>query len=196
MRFVKVRRRVHLRPYRGPVAIHQWEKRVRRRRRDHLHPPGVLKAPKRVHQIALVAAPGVPQALKPVGIHLRQAVILRLGTGPLELLAAEDDEIVEIRRVAFLQQIVGQHRDQRRRQRNRAAIGNAVGDQALEGLKQRQIGSGDGFIQPLFLHDRRILRMPDERQVRVKDKREITGRHLGHPRLLRDEGSTPLADPG
>ena len=174
---VEVGRRVDLRANRRPVAVHQREERVRRGRGDDLEPPDVLQCAERPHQVAVVAAPGVAQTAEAVAVHRRQTVVLRLGLGALELLLGELDQIVQVLGVALLEQVVGQHRDQRRRQRHRHAEGNAIGDQPLEDLQQRQIGAGDGLEEPALLHDRRVLGVANEGQVRVKDQREISGRH-------------------
>ena len=123
----------------GPVAVHQREERVRRRRRDDLDAARLLQAAERAHQIALVAAPGVAQRLEAIVVHVREPVVVRLGLGAFDLLLGELDQLVEVLGVAELQQVVGQHRDQRRRQRHRAAVGDVIGDQPLEHLQQRQV---------------------------------------------------------
>ena len=83
--------------------------------------------------------------------------------------------------VALLQEVVGEHRDERRRERDGAAVGHAVGDEALEHLHERQVGAGDPLVEPLLLHHRGVLGMPDERQVGVEDEREISGGHRRQP---------------
>ena len=140
---------------------------------------GLLQAAERAHQIALVAAPGVAQRLETIVVHVREPVGSAARAGPVDLLLGELDQLVEVLGVALLQQVVGQHRDQRRRQRHRAAVGDVVGDQPLEHLQQGQVRPGDRLVQPLLLHHRRIFRVTDERQVGVQDEREISGRHGG-----------------
>src|SRR6185312_904486 len=86
-------------------------------------------------------------------------------------------QLVEVLGVPDLQQVVGQHRDERRRQRDRAAEGDVIADQPLEGLDQRQVRARDGLVQPLLFHHRRVFRVTDEGKVRVQHQREVTGRH-------------------
>src|SRR5450432_273046 len=160
-----------------PVAIHEREERVRRRRRDDLDAPRGLQPLESAHEIAVVRAPGVAQATKPVVIHVREAVVVRLGLGALDLLFTELDELVEVLRVPDLEEVVGQHRDERRRQRDRAAVRDLVADEAVEDLHERQVRARDGLVEPLLFHDRRILGVTDEREMGVQDEREVAGRH-------------------
>ena len=81
-----------------------------------------------------MAAPGVAQALKAVVVHLGQAVVLRLVLGPIELFLGQKNEVVQVIRVAHLEQVIREHRDERRRQGYGAAVGNAVRLQTLEHL--------------------------------------------------------------
>ena len=127
-----------------------------------------------------MGAPGVAQPMEAVHVHLGEALVVRLGAGALEFLARQDDEVVEVLGVPLLEQIVRQHRDERRRQRDRHAVRYAVRHQPLEDLQQRQVSPGDGLVQPALLHDRRVLGVADEREVRVQDESEIPGGHRGH----------------
>ena len=81
--------------------------------------------------------------------------------------------------VPVLEEVVGQHGEERRRERHGHAVGNVVGEEPLEDLKERQVGAGDGLVEPVLLHHGRIFRVTDEGQVRVQDEREVT---LGHGR--------------
>ena len=110
-------------------------------------------------------------------VHVREALVVRLGLGPLDLLLGQLDQLVEVLGVAELEQIVGQHRQQRRRNRHGGAERDVIADQPLERLQQRQVRAGDRLVQPLLLHHRRIFGVTDERQVRVQDQREVSGRH-------------------
>jgi hypothetical protein len=175
--FVEIRRRVYLRAQRGPVAVHEREEGVSGGRRDHLEPALILQATEGAHQVALVAAPGVAQAEEAIVVHLGQAVVLRLRLGPLQLLLGQQDQIVQVVGVPGFEQVVGQHADERRGQRNRAAVGHAVCLQTLEDLDERKIGSADGFVQPLFFHHRRIFGVTDEGQMGVQDQRKVSGWH-------------------
>ena len=110
---------------------------------------------------------------------VREPLVVRLGLGALDLLLGQLDQLVEVLGVADLEQVVGQHRDQRRRQRHGRAVRDVIGDQPLEHLHQRQVRPGDRLVEPLLLHHRRIFGVTDERQVGVQDEREISGGHGG-----------------
>ena len=51
-------------------------------------------------------------------------------------------------------------------------------DEPLHHPKQREVAFRYRLEKPVFLEKLVMLRMPDERQVRVKDKREVTGGHV------------------
>jgi hypothetical protein len=97
-----------------PVAIHEREEGVRPGRRDDLDAAGLLQQPERAHQIAFVAAPGVAQRLEAVVVHVRQPLVVRFGLRAFDLAFGELDQLVQVLRVAELEQVVGEHRDQRR----------------------------------------------------------------------------------
>ena len=147
-------------------------------RGDDLEPAAVLQPPERAARGRLVAAPGVAQAAEAVAVHVREPVVLRLRPGALELLLGERDQVVEVLGVPLLQQIIGQHGMSGGDSESVSGMAS-VGDQPLEDLQERQVGVADGLVEPALLHDRRILRMADEGQVRVKDQREVSGRHPG-----------------
>jgi hypothetical protein len=46
-------------------------------------------------------------------------------------------------------------------------------------LQQRNVSLGDRLEEPVFLEEMLVLRMPDERQVRVENEREVTGHESG-----------------
>jgi hypothetical protein len=174
---VQIGRGVHLGSNGGPVAIHEREERVRRRRGDDLDAPCRLQPLEGAHEITLVAAPHVAQRPEAVVVHVRQPVVVRLALRAIDLLLTELDELVQVLRVANLQQVVGQHRDERRRQRHRAAEGDVIAHQPVEHLEQRQVRARDGLVQPLLFHDRRVLGVTDEREVSVQDQREVADGH-------------------
>ncbi len=178
---VEIGRHVNLGAQRRPVAIEERKEGVGGGGGDDLQPARLLEAPERADQVPLVGAPGVANRLEAIPVHLGQTMVVRLGSGPVELLLAELDQPVEVAGIALLQEVVGEHRDERRRERDGAAVWDAVGDEPLEHLQERQVRSGDPLVEPLLLHHRRVLGMPDERQVGVEDQREIPGRHRAHP---------------
>ena len=62
--------------------------------------------------------------------------------------------------------------------------GDVIADEAVEDLQERQVRARDGLVQPLLLHDGRVLGVTDERKVGVEDDREVAT-HGRVGRLLR-----------
>jgi hypothetical protein len=71
--------------------------------------------------------------------------------------------------VTILQQRVGKHLAQRRRQAERDARLDAVQQTAFEDLQERQVGFADGLKEPVFFQKFRVFGMAHVRQVRVQD---------------------------
>ena len=79
--------------------------------------------------------------------------------------------------IAFAQEFVLQHRAQRRRQRHRELKPNVVVHEPLHHLQQRDVSFGDRLEEPVFFEKMLVLRMPNEWQVRVEDKRKMAVAH-------------------
>jgi len=151
---------------------------VRRVRGDHLESgAGVLQPAERADEVAVVRAPRPAQRDEAVAVHGRELAVPRLLLRALDLVLAEFDQRVEVAGDALLQEVVAQHAEQRRGEAQRAAERDAVGGEPLERAQQRQVGVRHRLVEPSLLHDRRILRMAEERQVGVEDEGEISGRH-------------------
>ncbi len=171
-------RRVHLSAKSCPVAIEQREERVGGRARDDLESPGVLQRAVRLDEIAVVPSPAVANLVEAVPVRLRELVEGPVfAPRPVHLFFGELDELVDLLRVPLLQKIVGHHREERRAERQGQTKIDAVGEHPLESQEKRRVRLGDGLEEPFFLHVGGGLRMPDERQVRVKDDREVSVRH-------------------
>ena len=177
MLLVQVGGGVNLSAHRRPVAVHQREEGVGRRGRDDLEIPGVLQLAQRLHEVSVMATPRVAHLAEAVPIHLGELAIVRLVLGSPNFLLRERNQIIEVLGVARLQEVVRQHAEQRRRHGHGAAERDSIARQPLEHLDQREVCASDGFIQPAFLHDRRVLRVPHERQVSVEDQTEIASSH-------------------
>src|SRR5207237_5746610 len=90
----------------------------------------------------------------------------------------EIDQKIEMPDVALTQKFVSQHRAKSRRERHREFKRNVVVHQPLHHLQHRNVSFGDRLEEPVFLKKMLVLGMPDERQVRVKNEREMTS-HCG-----------------
>src|ERR1700746_983195 len=82
--------------------------------------------------------------------------------------------------VPLAQKFVLQHRAQRWGERHRELERNVVIREPLHHLQERDVSFGDRLKEPVFLEEMLVLRMPNERQVRVKDKREVVHTQSGN----------------
>jgi hypothetical protein len=82
--------------------------------------------------------------------------------------------------VAFAQEIVWQHRAKRGCERHCELKRDIVVPEPLHHLQQRNVGFGDRLEKPVFLEKMLVLRMPNERQVRVKNEREVIHTETGY----------------
>src|SRR5258708_40253395 len=79
--------------------------------------------------------------------------------------------------VALLQERIGKHLAQWRRDVHRETRLRTRFVQALKDKNQRKIDLGDRLVKPVFLKKFGIFRVPDKRQVSVKDQAEISSWH-------------------
>ncbi len=136
-----------------------------------------MQPTERANEIAVVTAPRVPERLETIEVHLRVALVVRLGAGSIDFFLGKLDELVDARRVALFQKIIGEHADERRRHGHGSPRAHAVGQKALEKLNERQVRAGDGLVEPLLFHHRRIFGVPHVRKVRVEHEREVSDGH-------------------
>ena len=85
--------------------------------------------------------------------------------------------------VALLEHRVPHHRAKRRGERHGEAERDAVPHQTFHHVEQRQVGFRNCLVKPVFLQKLRVFRMPDKRQVGVKNRGNVSERHnRGIPR--------------
>ena len=118
-----------------------------------------------------------PGTGEPAKIHFGQTVEVRLPTSPVQLFPNQGDEVVDVADIAVLQQGIGKHGSEGGRNRHGQAPVDAIAFEALEHLEERNVGFSNGFVEPIFLEEVVILRMPHEGEMCVKNKCEITERH-------------------
>jgi hypothetical protein len=70
----------------------------------------------------------------------------------IDFLFRELDELVDLLRVPFLEEIVGHHGKERWAERQRQPEIDVVAPQPLEGEEQGHVGLGDRLEEPLLLH--------------------------------------------
>ena len=84
---------------------------------------------------------------------------------------------VEVALVAVDEQLVAHHRDERRRQRHREPVLDAVAQQAVEHPDDRDVGLGQRLEEPVLLEEVRVLGVADVGKVRVEDRTPVPDRH-------------------
>jgi hypothetical protein len=171
-----------LRAPRGRPKIHQRKEAVRRAAGDETHDPRFLERCERTDDIApvrlLIAPPCFAEALQVIAREPLQRGLARVAADVARRQVLEAREpVLETRP----DQIVVQHRDQSRRERQcdpsaRAAIGTP-----LEHPEERQIALDQRLDEPALLERILVLGMAHVRKVRVQQDREVAGRHQDSP---------------
>src|ERR1700724_1177605 len=152
-----------------------------RRAADDFECACVAQLPKRSEQIAFPFIDKKTSTRREqFEVKVRQLGELRLIAVSFSFTRGQVNEKIEMPDVALTQKFVLQHRAQRRRERHRELERNAVVYQSLHHLQQRNVGFGDRLEEPVFLEKMLVLRVPDERQVRVKNEREVIHTESGN----------------
>ena len=129
-------------------------------------------------QVALVlvdeGVTGLPEEIQVVA---GEVVEMTIEAGPLDLLGRQLDQLVEVVDVAALEQGIREHRDQGRGHGHRDAEVDAVGDQAVIDVDERDVGLGDRLVEPILLEEVRVLRVANERQVGMQHHRQVAFGH-------------------
>src|SRR5207244_7099569 len=147
---------------------------------DDLARASVTQLSKRREQIAFPFIDKEPAAgRKQFEVKLCQLGQLGLVEVTFSLAQREIDQKIYMPDVALAQKFVLQHRAQRWGERHREFERNLVVREPLQHLQQRDVSFGDRLEEPVFLQEVLVLRMPNERQVRVKNEREVTGHEGG-----------------
>ncbi len=112
----------------------------------------------------------------------------------LDLLARKRDESIEMAQVTRLEEFVLKHRAQGRRERDCKSERNVLGREAPHHAEKREVSFRDRFEKPILLQKILVLRMPDERQMSVKDEREGTGGHHDYIAVIPSEAKDLTGD--
>ena len=176
---VVLRRHVDLGAHRLRHRVHQRQEAVGRAAGDDLELARVTVLAEGRDQVrAVLVAEDAAHVLELVVVEARELLELGLPVpGALDLPARQLDERVEVPVVAPDQQLVRHHRDERRRQRHRQPVVDAVAQQAVEHAHDRDVGLGERLEEPVLLHEGRVLRVTDVRQVGVEDGAPVPGGH-------------------
>ena len=106
-------------------------------------------------------------------VHQRELVELGHPARALDLAAGEVDQPVQVPQVAVLQERIGHHREERRRERHRDAEVDALLLEPVEHLDERDVRLGDRLVEPVLLEEVLVLGMPHVGEVRVEDERQV-----------------------
>jgi hypothetical protein len=110
-------------------------------------------------------------------IKLRQPTQPIVVSVALDLALRQSNRAVEVSDVAIAQQLVLQHRAERGRDRHRQLERHLVPEEPLHHREERDVAFGYRLEEPIFLEKFLMLGVPDKRQMRVKNEREVTGGH-------------------
>ena len=175
---IMIARDKDLRADRLRMIGHQRQERVRRGGGDDFEFSLLLKFAKRANEIFSVSEIGIAHRRETMVIHPRKQMNRRIPMRAMNFFFSEIDQAVEMPEITFLQERIEQHRAKRRRQREREARLHSVAQPAVHFLNERDVSFRDRFEQPVFFQKLFVLRMPDKRQMRVKNECEIALAHL------------------
>jgi hypothetical protein len=176
---VVLRRDVDLRAHGLRHGVHERQEAVGGPAGDDLELPGVAVLAEGAQQVAAVLA--LEDAAHVLELAVVEAGELgELGLparGALDLPPRELDQRIEVAQVAADQELVRHHRDERRRERHREPVVDAVAQQAVEHAYDRDVGLVERLEEPVLLEERRVLGMADVRQVRVEYRAPVPDGH-------------------
>src|SRR5579871_1105418 len=182
-----------LSPDRVGIEGHQRQEAMRRRAGNQLQFTRLVETSEAVEQIvAVLVDEDLPRPLETLLVHVGQGTELRLPAGTYHLLARQSHEVVEMAKVAVLQEWIAEHAGQGRRNRHRQSPIHAVALQAIENLQERDIRFGDRFVEPVLFEEILVLRMTDVRQMGVQYQAEMTKRHRHLSMCSRSRGILSL----
>jgi hypothetical protein len=172
-----------------PRPAHQRQEAVGGVARQDLEQPVVLQLSERRQQVATPAIEERAHAAEPAEIMTRDPAQARGLVVAAHLALGELGQARQVPVVAATQQLVVEHRRERRRDRHGDAEPDALFAQAEERLQQRHVGLGDRLEEPVLLEEVVVLGVAHERQVRVQHQAEVApaggpvvanahGRHL------------------
>jgi hypothetical protein len=156
------------------LLLQQWQQSVRGGAADDFQHTAVSKLPKRREQIAFpFIDKETPACAEKVEIELRQLSEFGLFLVSFSLTRCEIDQKINMPNVTLAQKLILQHRAKCWRERHRELERHVIVHQSLHRLQERDVGLADCFEQPVFFEEMLVLWMPNERQMRMKNEREM-----------------------
>ena len=159
----------------APAAIeeHERQEAMRANAGDELDAPALVQPDETADEVALkpvqveVAEPDEAGEVE-AGHGAERCV----GLGPGDLLRRQPDEAGEVRFEAVAEEPVVEHADERLREREGDAAGDAIAVEPLQHFDERQVGLEDGLKEPVLLEVVGVLGVPNEGEVGVEDNLE------------------------
>src|SRR6266571_2551117 len=147
--------------------------RTRNNSGNDLEPAVLLELAEGADHVAAISKIGLPQRVKALVVHQRERLIFVVPVRAVNFFFRQLQQGLEVPHVTVLQQRVKQHRAEGGGERQGQPCVHAVAQPAIHDLNERQISFGEGFEEPVFFEKMLVLRVPNERQMRVEDEREI-----------------------
>ena len=164
-------------PHCVPV-LHERQEPMGARAGDDLKLTQFKELPEGAHEVASVLLlEHIPGVLEHVPVHMGQGVEVRLVPGPMDLLLGKLDEPRNAPQIPLLEQRVRQHGDERGRKAHGDAEVHAVLHQPVKDIDERDVGLGDGLVEPVLFEELFVLRVPHIGQMAVQHQREISFFH-------------------
>jgi len=116
-------------------------------------------------------------------VKLCEFTKLRMITVPLLFARSEVDQPIQMLHITFAQKQILKHRAQRWRQGHREFERHRVVHQTLHHAQQGDVTLRDRLEEPVFFEEVLMLRMPNERKMSVKNKREVAHTQTGNRKL-------------
>ena len=171
---------------------------------DNFEPAVLLEFVEGADHVAAISRIGLPQRVKALVVHQRERLIFVVPVRAVNLFFRQFQQGLEVPHVTVLQQRVEQHRAEGGGERQRQPCVHAVAQPAVHDLNEREISFGKGFEEPVFFKKMLVLGVPNEREMRVEDEREVAlhgesrGRAANRMSLMEiglDKVGPPIAPP-
>ena len=98
-----------------------------------------------------------------------------MSTISLSFVRTELDQKIKMSDITLAQQPILKHCAERRRNRHRELERHKIVDESLDHSQQRDVRFCNRLKQPLFLEEMLVLRMPNEREMRVENEGKMAG---------------------
>ncbi len=181
---VGAHRHRHLGAHRVRNQAHGGQEAVAGAGGDQLQVAALHQAGQRRQEVApILALEGLAAGAETLQVHAGQLGKPGVAPGAFDLALGQLQQAFQVGEVAGLQQRVAQHLRQAGGNRQGQAERHPVALQPLEDRQQRQVGLGNGLVEPVLLQEALGFRMAHERQVGVQHQGQVPADHSPTPAL-------------